>query len=102
MLRDRGFEVFTPEVDALGTVERRAEQLDQRIPTSGQRVHIIGHSGGGLDARFLVSSGGRNQAHRVASITTICTPHGAPRSRTSRQAFQDGPSGRSSRALTRL
>jgi len=95
MLRDRGFEVFTPEVDALGTVERRAEQLDQRIPTSGQRVHIIGHSGGGLDARFLVSSGGRNQAHRVASITTICTPHrGTP--------IADVAAGVSGRALRAL
>ena len=75
MLRDRGFEVFTPAVEPLGILAERAEQLDRQIPTSGQRVHIIGHSGGGLDARFLVSPGGRNQAQRVASITTICTPH---------------------------
>ena len=74
LLTGLGFDVIIPTMDPLGTVEKRAEQLDGQIPP-GQRVHIIGHSAGGLDARFLVSPGGRGQATRVASITTICTPH---------------------------
>ena len=45
--------------------------LDREVPAG--RVHLIGHSLGGLDARYLVSKLGME--NRVATITTVGTPH---------------------------
>jgi triacylglycerol lipase len=52
--------------------------VDATLAESGaKKVHLIGHSQGGLDSRALVSAHG--YADRVASITTISTPHrGSP------------------------
>jgi triacylglycerol lipase len=42
-------------------------------------IHLIGHSMGGLDARFLASPGGLNWGDRVVTVTTLATPHrGSP------------------------
>jgi triacylglycerol lipase len=41
--------------------------------TGAEKVNIIAHSMGGLDARYLVSTLGYGD--RIASITTISTPH---------------------------
>jgi triacylglycerol lipase len=38
-----------------------------------ERVNIIAHSRGGLEARYLIST--LNMNHAVASLTTISTPH---------------------------
>ena len=41
-----------------------------------RRIHIIAHSMGGLDARYCLSPGNPdNIAARVATLSTICTPH---------------------------
>lgn len=77
-LKDDGHDVFTTSVDPLQRIEIRAEQLaDQidkiRTQTGADRVHLIAHSQGGLDARFLISSLGYGD--HVASLTTISTPH---------------------------
>ncbi|MGH7454387.1 MAG: esterase/lipase family protein [bacterium] len=47
---------------------------------SSQKTHIIGHSMGGLDSRFILSPANPNHiASRIASLTTISTPHrGSP------------------------
>ncbi|MCL1848038.1 MAG: triacylglycerol lipase [Coriobacteriia bacterium] len=51
-----------------------AAQIMQIVKTSPhEKVNIIAHSKGGLDARFAVSSLGMDQY--VASVTTISTPH---------------------------
>jgi triacylglycerol lipase len=38
-------------------------------------VNIIGHSMGGMDARYVASPNGLNEGSLIASITTISTPH---------------------------
>jgi triacylglycerol lipase len=45
-----------------------------------QKTHIIGHSMGGLDGRFILSPANPDHiASRIASLTTISTPHrGSP------------------------
>ena len=73
-----GYQVSTPVVDFIGHSERRAEtlapQLDEILAQTGApKVHLIGHSQGGMDMRVLVS--GMGYADRVASMTTIATPH---------------------------
>jgi triacylglycerol lipase len=81
-LEAQGFNVSHPNQGFAGSVDLRAEQLRDRvnevIQTSGaQKVHIIGHSMGGLDARHMIVDKG--MADRVATLTNIGTPHhGSP------------------------
>ncbi len=78
-LEANGFEVHHSNVDFAGPVELRSRQLSGRIneiltgKPSG-KVHIIGHSMGGLDARHMIVDID-GMAGRVASVTTIGTPH---------------------------
>lgn len=73
-----GYQVFVTEVDPFQRIEVRAAQLAPQIQsilsrTGARRVHLIAHSQGGLDARYLVSRLGFGD--RVATVTTISTPH---------------------------
>lgn len=74
-LRASGNRVLIPKVAPLGTVAERAAQLkaylDEHLPH--EPFHLIGHSMGGLDSRYLISRLGF--APRVLSLTTIATPH---------------------------
>jgi triacylglycerol lipase len=73
-LVERGAHALFPNVEPTGGVAARAEQLrDQLRRWTDEQVNVIAHSMGGLDARFLISSLG--MARRVASLTTISTPH---------------------------
>jgi triacylglycerol lipase len=74
LLSERVFRVLMPELGRTHSIEQRAEQLRQTIGRwTSEPVNIIGHSMGGLDARFLISK--LDMADRVASLTTIATPH---------------------------
>ncbi len=77
-LAKNGFKVFDPNLDFAGPAALRAAQLRDRVneiisATGAQKVHIIGHSMGGLDARHMIVD--HDMAERVASLTTIGTPH---------------------------
>jgi triacylglycerol lipase len=77
-LRRRGVWAFAPNVSPYHTVSARADQWAARFErilreTSARRLHLVAHSMGGLDARFLVSRRGWNE--RVATLTTVSTPH---------------------------
>jgi triacylglycerol lipase len=53
-----------------------AKQIDDILARTGKaKVNLIGHSQGGLDARVLASPNGLGYADRIASVTTIATPH---------------------------
>jgi triacylglycerol lipase len=56
-------------------IATRASQLKQLIDQSSpdEPVHILAHSMGGLDARYMISRLG--MANRVLSLTTLGTPH---------------------------
>lgn len=74
-LRASGNRVLSACVSPTGGVARRAADLKRfldREVASG-KFHLIGHSLGGLDARYLASRMGME--NRVASITTVGTPH---------------------------
>ena len=73
-----GHAVLAAELPAIAPVSERAEALavwvDHARYTFGtERVNLVAHSMGGLDARYLVSSLGYDD--RVASVTTVATPH---------------------------
>ena len=70
--------VFFGGQDSWATVEKNAEALKRRVleilqQTGCEKVNIIAHSKGGLEARYLASSLG--MAHSIASITMISTPN---------------------------
>jgi triacylglycerol lipase len=74
-LQEAGNGVYTPRLSPTAGIPHRANDLKQFIERhipSGP-VHIIGHSLGGLDARYMVSKLGMDK--RVLSLTTIATPH---------------------------
>jgi pimeloyl-ACP methyl ester carboxylesterase len=75
-LRERGVVAASTWVGMTNGVVERAqrlkEQIDLHFPTG--RVNIIAHSLGGLDARRMITHLGMHD--RVASLTTIGTPHG--------------------------
>lgn len=84
-----GLRVLVTEVPPAGTIEVRGRALGRQILGAlrpggaldpDEPVHIIAHSMGGLDARFLLSPDNpENMADRVTSLTTVSTPHrGSP------------------------
>ncbi|MGH1363691.1 MAG: esterase/lipase family protein [Calditrichia bacterium] len=77
-LNARGIEAYTSRVSFTGSLKTRSNDLKTSIlkilsETGHKKVHIIGHSMGGLDARHMITVGG--MAGKVASLTTIGTPH---------------------------
>ncbi|MCX4245338.1 esterase/lipase family protein [Paraliomyxa miuraensis] len=77
-LRADGHEVERVSLPPIAPVAVRAEhlaaQVDAILEQYGvEKVNLIGHSMGGLDSRYLVHHLG--YADRVASVTTIATPH---------------------------
>lgn len=77
-----GHVVYRSQVTGVESVAVRAAELGPQIDkvltsTGAAKVHIIAHSMGGLDARYMISKLG--YAGKVASLTTISTPHrGSP------------------------
>src|SRR5260370_3628695 len=68
-----------PIVPPVGDVPTRASALAHQINDSFPQgpIHIVAHSMGGLDARFVLSNnvlGLANQG-RVVSLSTVSTPH---------------------------
>lgn len=77
-LSDMGVELFYGQQDCWARVEDNAKTIKARIrqiidETGSEKVNIIAHSKGGLEARMVASSFGMGKA--IASITTIGTPH---------------------------
>lgn len=53
-----------------------ARQLDEILARTGKaKVNLVAHSQGGFDARILASPNGLGYGDRIASVTTIATPH---------------------------
>ena len=80
-LRAAGHVVPTPpSLNPAASIAERAAGLKSYLNSpalAGQRVHLVAHSMGGLDARYMIAKLGT--ADRVISLTTIGTPHhGSP------------------------
>jgi len=83
-LRADGHVVHSAEVSPYKGVPARAAQLAKHVDEAqrkcrlapgcdASKVHIVAHSMGGLDSRYLISKLGYGD--RVASLTTISSPH---------------------------
>jgi triacylglycerol lipase len=77
-----GCKVTLPDVSAVNSTELRAAQVADKIKqflssTSSNKVNIVAHSQGGLDARYALSKLG--MAGSVASLSMLSTPnYGSP------------------------
>ena len=80
-LRARQITVIQPQVNPIGSVVQRGNELasEIRVRTSAdERVHIVAHSMGGLDARYVAATQ-KDVVPRIRTIVTIGTPHnGSP------------------------
>lgn len=77
-LQAHGYSVYSPRVPWAAAASERAAALKARVGeirarTGADKVHIIAHSMGGLDARHMIVDFG--MADRVATLTTVGTPH---------------------------
>lgn len=75
-LRKAGAQVFVAQVSAVNTAQVRGEQLIQQMQqwsavTGVKRFNLVGHSLGGLTARYVAAM----RPDLVVSVTTIGTPH---------------------------
>jgi triacylglycerol lipase len=80
-LREKGYIVpEPPQLNLAGTIQERANDLKRYLNTPSLKdksVHLIAHSMGGLDSRYMISN--LQMDHRILSLTTIGTPHlGSP------------------------
>jgi triacylglycerol lipase len=83
-----GSQVLITKVSATGSITERGEQLREQILNAlitdvldpADETHIIAHSMGGLDSRYILSPKNKdNIAELITSLTTIGTPHrGSP------------------------
>lgn len=77
-LKENGFSVYLSGQDSNGSIESNsrkvAESIDKVLKAEhADKVNIIAHSKGGLEARYAASSLGYSD--KIASITTLSTPH---------------------------
>jgi len=76
VLEAQGRTVFTPQVDAIEDSDVRGAELVMAIEaakllTGAAKVIVIGHSQGGLDARWAAA----HDPGSVAAVVTVATPH---------------------------
>ena len=77
-LASEGYAAYTAVVEPLNGTDVRAPQLAAFIDrvlecTCAERVNLICHSQGGIDARYVMNVLGYGD--RIESITTLATPH---------------------------
>lgn len=77
-LTSNGAKVYISNQTAMAATSDRAAQLKTFVQsvlatTGAAKVNVIGHSQGGLDARYMISNLG--MAPYVASLTTVASPN---------------------------
>ena len=77
-LERRGAKIYYGLQDCWASTETNAREIVRRIDeilaeTGADKVNLIAHSKGGLEARMAASSLGAGD--RIASVTTVATPH---------------------------
>jgi triacylglycerol esterase/lipase EstA (alpha/beta hydrolase family) len=71
---------FFNNLVSAGSIAERAAALRGFVESLGvPAVNMVAHSMGGLDARYLISKLGSSMNTRIATLTTVSTPHrGSP------------------------
>ncbi len=73
-LRRRGIDLKVVRAPVTGSVAERARRTTEALAeTRADRVILVGHSMGGLDARYVAQH--RDGAGRITDLVTLGTPH---------------------------
>ncbi len=73
-LQDFPQAIYFPGLPSVGSIEDRARSLAAYLDSlKVENIHLIAHSMGGLDSRYLIHH--LDQQQRICSLTTIATPH---------------------------
>jgi len=77
-LRQRGVRAYAPNVAPYNSISVRAQMWKERIEcivneTGADRLSLIAHSMGGLDARYLITTLGLHE--HIGALVTVSTPH---------------------------
>ncbi|MBE6958071.1 MAG: hypothetical protein E7447_02825 [Ruminococcaceae bacterium] len=77
-LKKQGVTVYVTNQDGVGGIETNAQQLKEEVlqilqKENCEKVNLIAHSKGGVDARYMISC--LDMAPHIASLTTLSTPH---------------------------
>lgn len=77
-LKENGYNVILSGQDSNGSIESNAKQIAEKfddilLKYNTEKVNIIAHSKGGLEARYIATTLGFE--NKIASITTLSTPH---------------------------
>ncbi|MDE6567729.1 MAG: alpha/beta hydrolase [Lachnospiraceae bacterium] len=93
VLEKHGIPVFHAFQDSNGSMEGNARQIAEALDdvlkqTGAEKVNVIAHSKGGLEARYLISSMGYED--KIASLTTLATPHHGSKTVDRLMKFPDG------------
>ncbi|TGK06838.1 lipase [Leptospira semungkisensis] len=81
-LTSQGATVYAPTKTAAQSNETRGTELNSKVlvymaANGFSKVHILGHSQGGLDSRYAITNLGLSS--KVSTLTTLNTPHrGSP------------------------
>jgi triacylglycerol lipase len=78
VLKKNGAKVYLAHQDAFNSHAENAVQIKYAVDeileeTGAEKVNIIAHSKGGLESRYAITMLG--MANKVASLTTLATPH---------------------------
>lgn len=75
VLENCGAKIYEPKVSPSERIEVRAAELNEFLISeiSIDKAHLVCHSMGGLDARFLAA--GLPAARKIITLTTLATPH---------------------------
>jgi len=77
-LSKAGYQVYIADTDGVGDIENNTFQLKAQIEAilekeNADKINIIAHSKGGLESLYMIEK--MDFGSRIASLTTICTPH---------------------------
>ena len=77
-LKRSGAQVFLGGLEAWDSIQNNAAALKVNIEkilakTGADKVNIIAHSKGGLEARYMIAH--LDMADKIASYSSVCTPH---------------------------
>ena len=92
-LESAGYKVYYGRQDSSASIEVNARQIADSLEeilksVNTDKVNIIAHSKGGLEARYLASALGYGD--RIASISTLSTPHNGSKTVDRLMRFPDG------------
>lgn len=94
-LSARGEEVYRVVLPPFDSSSERANVLNEKLTeilerTNAEKLNLVAHSQGGIDARFVISPAGLARGDVIATLVTVSTPHRGTRVANVATGISDG------------